>query len=80
MDLSNHFTDLDYILIVKSFHRKLSFKRHTIYGIEQLINPEKDKQRSAACENNMVYPIPGELPSCKTVKKQLSELFIKILD
>lgn len=77
--LANHFTDLDYKPIVKAFHKKMEFKGHTFTGIEQLINPENDKQLSAAWKNSMAHQIPGELPGYETVKNQLRELFTKIL-
>ncbi|HAH55485.1 MAG TPA: nucleotidyl transferase AbiEii/AbiGii toxin family protein [Flavobacterium sp.] len=78
--LSNHFTDLDYKAIVEAFHKKMAFKGHTYTGIEQLINPDNDKQLSAAWKNSMAHQIPGELPSYETVKNKLSELFTRILD
>ena len=78
--LSNHFTDLDYKPIVKAFHKKMAFKGHTFTSIEQLINPENDKQLSAAWKNSMAHQIPGELPSYETVKTALANLFSKIFE
>jgi predicted nucleotidyltransferase component of viral defense system len=73
--LSKHFTDLDYKPIVKAFYKKLAFKGYTFSGIEQLINPENDKQLSAAWKNSLAYQITGELPDFETVKNELLALF-----
>ena len=73
--LSNHFSDIDYKTIVAAFHEKMAFKGHTFTGIDQLINPENDKQLSAAWKNSMAHQIPGELPSYDTVKNELLNLF-----
>jgi len=49
----------------------MAFKGHTFTGIEQMINPENDKQLSAAWKNRLVHQIPGELPEFETVKSDL---------
>ena len=78
--LSNHFTDLNYKPIVEAFHKKMAFKGHTFTGIEQLINPDNDKQLASAWKNSMAHQIPGVLPSYETVKNELLNLFIRIFN
>jgi predicted nucleotidyltransferase component of viral defense system len=75
--LSNHFSGIDYKTIVGAFHEKMAFKGHTFTGIDQLINPENDKQLSAAWKNSMAHQIPGELPSYINVKNDLLTLFTR---
>jgi len=65
--LSKHFPELEYMPIADAFHKKLAFKVHTFSGIEQLINPESDKQLSAAWKNSLVHQIPEELPDYENV-------------
>ena len=77
--LSKHFPELDYNPIVKTFHKKLAFKGYTFSGIEQLINPENDKQLSAAWKNSLAHQITGELPDFETVRNELLFLFKTIL-
>jgi predicted nucleotidyltransferase component of viral defense system len=73
--LSKHYTKLNYQAIVEVFLKKLAFKGHTFIRIEQLINPENDKQLLAAWKNSLVHQIPGELPDYDTVKNELLTLF-----
>jgi predicted nucleotidyltransferase component of viral defense system len=78
--LSKHFTNIDYKAIVEAFHKKMAFKGHTFTGIEQLINPENDKQLSAAWKNSLAHQITGELTDFDRVKKDLLALFKSIMD
>ncbi len=48
-------------------HKKMAFKGHIFTGIEQLINPENDKQLSASWKNSLAYQITGELPDYENV-------------
>ena len=73
--LSKHFTELDYKPIVEAFHKKMAFKWHCFTGIEQLINPENDKQLSAAWKNSLAHQILGELPTYEVVRTRLLALF-----
>jgi len=77
--LSKYFPELEYKSIVDAFHRKLKFKRLVFTGVEQLINPEHDKQLSAAWKNSLAHQITGELSDFETIKKELLVLFKKIL-
>jgi predicted nucleotidyltransferase component of viral defense system len=76
--LSNHYADIDYKAVVAAFHKKMEFKGHTFTGVEQLINPENDKQLSAAWKYSLAHQIHGELPDFATVKSELLSLFNKI--
>ena len=77
--LSKYFPELAYKPIVEAFHKKLAFKGHAFTGVEQLINPENNKQLSAAWKNSLAHQITGELPDFETVKNELLVLFKKIL-
>jgi len=76
--LSKHFASLDYKEIIAAFHKKMAFKGHTFTGIKQLINPENDKQLSAAWKNSLAHQITGGLPDYEIVKNELETLFNKI--
>jgi predicted nucleotidyltransferase component of viral defense system len=78
--LSNHFSNIEYKTIVAAFHEKMAFKGHTFTGIDQLINPENDKQLSSAWKNSLAHQIPGELPNYMVVKSHLFDLFNKIFN
>ena len=78
--LSKHYAVLDYTQITEAFHKKMAFKGYTYTGIEQLINPENDKQLSAAWKNSLAHQISGELPNYFEVKAFLQTLFEKILN
>lgn len=73
--LSKHFTELNYEPIVEAFHKKMAFKGYTFTGIDQLINPENNKQLSAAWKNSLAHQIPGELPDFEVIKNELLNLF-----
>lgn len=77
--LSKTFTDLDYDLIVNTFHEKMKFKGLQFVGIEQFINTKTDKIVGAAWNNSLAHQIPnGNLPSYEKVKEELLILFDKI--
>lgn len=78
--LSNHFPGIDYTQIVEAFHRKMAFKGFAFAGIQQLINPENDKQLANAWKNSLTHQVPGELPEYETVKTQLLNLFERIFN
>lgn len=76
--LSQNVPDLDWPKIVEVFHKKMAFKGHTFNSIEQLINPENDKQLSAAWKNSLAHQIIGKLPDFEIIKKELVDLFVRI--
>ncbi len=76
--LSQNVPDLDWPKIVEVFHKKMAFKGHTFNSIEQLINPENDKQLSAAWKNSLAHQIIGNLPDFEIIKKELVDLFVRI--
>jgi len=78
-NLSKQFPELEYKPIVNAFHKKLAFKGHAFTSVEQLINPENDKQLSTAWKNSLAHQITGKLPDFETVKNELLVLFKKIL-
>ncbi len=77
--LYQNVSDLNWPEIIEAFHKKMEFKGRTFNNIEQLINPENDKQLSAAWKNSLAHQIIGELPDFEIVKKELVELFKKVL-
>jgi predicted nucleotidyltransferase component of viral defense system len=78
--LSNHFKNIDYTQVVKAFNKKILFKGHIFKGIEQLINPENDKQLNSAWRNSLANQISGDLPEYETVKNELLLLFNRIFN
>ncbi len=73
--LSGFYQDIDLKGIADAFHRKMAFKGHTFTGIEQLLNPENDKQLKSAWKNSLGHQISGELPDYELVKAKLKEWF-----
>lgn len=73
--LSGFYQDIDLDGIADAFHRKMAFKGHTFTGIEQLLNPENDKQLKSAWKNSLGHQISGELPDYELVKATLKEWF-----
>lgn len=73
--LSGFYPDIDLNGIAEAFHRKMAFKGHTFTGIDQLLNPENDKQLKAAWKNSLGHQISGELPDYELVKATLKEWF-----
>ena len=78
--LFNHFRDIDYTALVKAFHRKMAFKGFAFSDIQQLINPENDKQLANAWKNSLIHQVPGDLPAYETIKSQLLNLMEKIFN
>jgi predicted nucleotidyltransferase component of viral defense system len=72
--LSKRYKDLNHKL-VEAFHKKMAFKDHKFESIEQLINPENDKQLSVAWKNSLAHQVPGMLPDYETIKNELLLLF-----
>ena len=77
--LSNHFLDIDYQKVTDAFHKKMAFKGHIFTGVEQLLNPENDKQLKAAWKHSLSHQITEVLPEYEIVKTALIELLNKIL-
>ncbi len=73
--LSQNVSHLNWPEIVEAFHKKMKFKGHTFNSIDQLINPENDKQLSAAWKNSLSHQIIGKLPDFEIIKKEILELF-----
>jgi predicted nucleotidyltransferase component of viral defense system len=73
--LSGFYRDIDLNGIAEAFHRKMAFKGHTFTDIDQLLNPENDKQLKAAWKNSLGHQISGELPDYELVKATLKEWF-----
>ena len=76
--LSQNIHNLNWPEIVDAFYKKMEFKGHTFTGIEQLINPENDKQLSVAWKNSLAHQNQGILPDYEKVKMELLELFNSI--
>ena len=53
----------------------MAFKGHTYTGINQLLNPENDKQLKAAWKNSLGHQISGQLPDYEAVKYNLNNWF-----
>lgn len=77
--LSNYFKEINYQEVTAAFHKKMAFKGHIFTGVDQLLNPENDKQLKAAWKNSLAHQIIGSLPEYKDVRKELFDLFVKIL-
>ncbi len=79
--LSQNVLDLDWPEIAEAFHKKMKFKNIEFTGIDQMINPENDKQLMAAWHNSLVHQIPGEhFPEYNTVRDELNKLFVQIFN
>lgn len=77
--LSNYFRDINYEKVTEAFHKKMAFKGHKFTGVDQLLNPENDRQLKAAWKNSLGHQITGILPDYNFVKDSLLELFNRIL-
>jgi len=75
MYLSGFYKNLDLNAIAEVFHKKMAFKGHIFTGIDQLLNPENDKQLKAAWKNSLGHQISGQLPDYEFVKGTLKEWF-----
>jgi predicted nucleotidyltransferase component of viral defense system len=73
--LSQNVSELKWSEIVKAFHKKMKFKNIEFTGIDQIINPENDKQLMAAWNNSLAHQIPGDnFPEYGTVRDEIKRL------
>jgi predicted nucleotidyltransferase component of viral defense system len=78
--LSKNIQELDYNLIINAFYEKMEYKKIKFKGIDQLINPESDKNLTEAWQNSLKHQLPkGLFVDFQTVKEDLFELFTNIL-
>lgn len=73
--LSRFYKDIDLNSIAWAFHQKMAYKGYSFAGIEQLLNPDNDKQLKAAWKNSLGHQISGQLPDYEVVKETLREWF-----
>jgi len=79
--LTQNFLDLDYKGIGEAFHEKMRYKKLEFNGIQQLLNPAKDKVLKAAWKSSLEHQIPrGKLPDFETVKEKLIIVLKRILE
>ena len=77
--LSNNFPDLNWIIIVDAFYKKMKFKNIEFTGVDQLINPKSDKALKGAWKNSLGHQIqPDKLPEYEIVRENLLQLFERI--
>jgi predicted nucleotidyltransferase component of viral defense system len=77
--LSGQYKDIDLKLLREAFLKKMEYKGYTFTGIEQLINPDNDKQLKIAWKNSIGHQLPGKLTEYETVKHALIEWFNSFL-
>lgn len=73
--LSGQYKDVDLNALRKAFVKKMEYKGHSFTGIEQLLNPENDKQLNIAWKNSLGHQLSGSLPDYETVKQALKNWF-----
>jgi len=79
--LTRNFPGLDYKGIGEAFHEKIRYKKLKFSGIDQLLNPAKDKVLKAAWKSSLEHQIPqGKLPDFETVKETILLLLKRILE
>lgn len=73
--LSQNVPDLDWMAIKEAFYKKMKFKNIEFTGINQMINPENDKQLKAAWDNSLAHQIPGDnFPYYENVRDEIKQL------
>jgi len=78
--LSQNVSELNWSEIVEAFHKKMKFKNIEFTGIDQMINPENDKQLTAAWNNSLAHQIPGDhFPEYGTVRDEIKRLLSEYL-
>lgn len=78
--LSQNVPNLDWMAIKEAFHKKMKFKNIEFTGIDQMINPENDKQLLAAWDNSLAHQIPGDnFPEYGTVRDEIKRLIMEYL-
>ncbi len=77
--LANNTEELNWNEIVKAFYCKMNLKGLKFTGIDQMLNPENDKQLKAAWQNSLAHQIkPEYLSEYELVRDELKELLGKI--
>ncbi len=77
--LSNHFTDLDYKVIVNAFHEKMRYKGLEFTGIEQFLNEESNTILKKSWKNSLGHQISQDkLPEFNEVKSDLEKWFAEL--
>ncbi len=77
--MAQNVPELNWTDIVAAFHKKVKFKNIEFTGIDQMINPENDKQLMAAWNNSLSHQInPGNLLPYETVRDELYKLLVQI--
>ena len=59
--LSRNYKDIDFSTVIYAFHKKMIFKGLSFTGIDQLINPLKDRSLRAAWKNSLAHQLPSSL-------------------
>ena len=59
--LSRNCQDINYSAVINAFHKKMIFKGLSFTGIDQLINPSKDRSLRAAWKNSLAHQLPPSL-------------------
>jgi predicted nucleotidyltransferase component of viral defense system len=77
--LSNTYKDIDLKLLRDSFLKKMAFKGYEFTGVEQLINPDNDKQLKIAWKNSLGHQLPRKLTDYEIVKQSLIKWFNSFL-
>ncbi len=78
--LQKNYPNLDFKEIVNAFHHKMKFKNLEFTAVSQLINDKNDIKLRDSWKNSLAHQIQvAALPDFETVKKELLELFNKIL-
>ena len=77
--LKNNLKNIDWPIVVNAFFEKMKFKNLEFTGIDQLINPNSEKQLLAAWDNSLAHQIKRDLlPTFEQLKTELTELFTEI--
>ncbi len=77
--ITGNYPEINYSLVVNSFHQKMVFKGLSFTGIDQLINPANDKSMKGAWKNSLSHQLPHALlVDYEIVKTDLKSLFEKI--
>jgi predicted nucleotidyltransferase component of viral defense system len=79
--LSGNIPNLDWQQIKAAFLQKMKFKNLEFTGIEQMINPENDKQLEAAWKNSLVHQVnPDYFPEYNKVRDVLKSLLSQVFN
>lgn len=77
--LSRNYQAIDFSTVIYAFHKKMIFKGLSFTGIDQLINPLKDRSLRAAWKNSLAHQLPSSLfVDYDLVRNDLLSLFNEI--